>query len=111
MHRHVGISPIMLAQQLLYLRGFVVSLVERDVAIHQDVEFDGVVIADATGTKVVGLHHSWQRSHQTQDLVFDRIGKRLFRQVAYAIAQQVERYLDDKGTHDDGGNGQCSVRL
>ena len=51
----VGVGAVVVAQEVFYLGGFVVGLVEGYLAVHEDVELDGVVVADAAGAQVVGL--------------------------------------------------------
>ena len=63
MHGNVGFLAIVVSQQILHLRGLVVSLAQADVAIHQDMQFDGIVIAYPTGSQVVRLDYSRQLCH------------------------------------------------
>jgi hypothetical protein len=46
--------------------------------------------------------HIRQGRNQTEYLFFHSIRQRLFHQIANAIAQEFNGYLDNKQTHDDG---------
>ena len=61
MHRDVRLVAIVLTQQVLHLRCFVVGLTQGDVTIHEDVQFDGIVIADAARAEVVRLADTFNR--------------------------------------------------
>ena len=74
MHDHVRLFPITLPQQILHLRGLVMCFFQRDVAIHQNMQFDGIVIANPSGTQIVRFHHIWQGGHQTKNLILYYIG-------------------------------------
>ena len=101
----MGVVAIVLAQQVFHFGGFVVSLAQGDVAIHQDMQFDGIVIANAACAQVVGLADAIDRGCQLQDLCLYLIGQRLLHQVANAVAQQEDGHLDDEQTHHDRGDG------
>ena len=46
--------------------------------------------------------HIRQGGYQIEYLFFNGIRQRLFHQIANAIAQEFNGYLDNKQTHDDG---------
>ena len=50
MHYHMSALPIVMYQQFFYFRGFVVCLFKRYLAIHEDMQFDGVVVTYAACT-------------------------------------------------------------
>ena len=97
----VGVGAVVGAEEVFNLGGFVVGFVEGDGAVHQDVEFDGVVVADTAGAEVVGMDVAGEGLDEVEDLFFDGIGKRLFHEVADAVAQQVDSDFDDEGADDD----------
>ena len=86
MYGYVGFLAIVVAQQILHLRGLIVGLAQTDVAVHQDMQFDGIVITYPSCSQVVGLHQSWQRCHQLQYLLLDGIRQRLLHQITYSIS-------------------------
>ena len=86
MHSHMGFLAIVVSQQILHFRGFVVGLAQTDVAIHHDVQFDGIVIAYPTGMQIMRLHHVRQRCHQLQDLLLYGVGQRVLHQVSNAVS-------------------------
>ena len=77
MYHHVGAFAIVTHQQFLYLRSLVVCLAKWNMAIHQNMQFDGVVISDATSTQIVWFCHSLYRACQVQYLFLDLIRQRL----------------------------------
>ena len=64
MYHHVGAFAIVTHQQFLYLRSLVVCLAKWNMAIHQDMQFDGIVVANPSSAEVVRLQVSRQASHQ-----------------------------------------------
>ena len=80
-------------------------LTKGHIAIHKDVQLDGVVVANPAGMKVVRLSHTWDRSGQLQNLVLYLIGQGMLHQVANTIAQQKDGHLNDKQAHKDGCYG------
>ena len=69
----VGVGAVVGAEEVFNLGGFVVGFVEGDGAVHQDVEFDGVVVADAAGAEVVGMDVAGEGFDEVEDLFFDGI--------------------------------------
>ena len=102
MHDDVRPVAVVLSEQILHLRGPVVSLMQGDVAVHEDVELDGIVVTDASGAQVVGLHDIWHGGCQSQDLRFHLVGQGLLHEVADAAAEEVDGDFHDEETHDDG---------
>ena len=49
MYGHMGLLAIVVTQQVLHFRGLIVSLAQTDIAIHQNMQFDGIVIANPAG--------------------------------------------------------------
>lgn len=49
--------------------------VEREVAVHADVQLDGVAVADASGAKVVGVLNIGEGGDDGQDFAFDLLGQ------------------------------------
>ena len=74
MHDDVGFSAVVFLEQFLHFRSFVVSLAQGDVAVHEDVQLDGVVIADATGAQIVRQGDTIDRASETQHLRFHLVG-------------------------------------
>lgn len=59
---------------------------------------DGIIIADSTGTQMVGLAHSRKREYSLPDLFLHIFRQRLFKQFVHARNQQPYRHLHDKET-------------
>ena len=86
MYGYVGFLAIVVAQQILHLRGLVMGLAQTDIAIHQDMQFNGIMITYPSCSQVVRFHQSRQGCHQLQYLLLDGIRQRLFHQIAYSIS-------------------------
>ena len=54
-YRRMGVGSVVLVQEVFHGRGLLVGLVQRHIAVHQDVHLDGVVATDATGAQIVRL--------------------------------------------------------
>lgn len=74
MNGYVGMFAIVFSQHILHLGSLVVSLVQADVPVHQDVQFYGVVVAQSPRAQFVWLCYSWHRSSQFQNLLFHLVG-------------------------------------
>ena len=49
MHDNVRFSSVVSSEQCFHLRSFFMSFMQRYVSIHKNVQFDGVVVANASG--------------------------------------------------------------
>ena len=75
------------------------------VTIHEDMQFDGIMIANASGAQFMGVRHARHRGCQSKYLCLYLIGQRLLHQIADADSKQVERYFHDEETHNDRSYG------
>ena len=78
MHGNMGLSTISTTQKLLYFRGFVVGFTQRNVGIHQDMQFNSIMITDATSTQGMRHIHAINRTSQSEYLLLHLVGQRLF---------------------------------
>jgi hypothetical protein len=47
MYGDMRVGAVVAAQHILHLGGFVVGLAQGEVAVHEQMELDGIVVADA----------------------------------------------------------------
>ena len=105
MHHYVRLFSVVLPQQFLHSGSLVVRHTKRDVAVHEYVKLDGIVVADASCPQIVRLLDIWHRPSQLQNLLFHLVGKGLFHQVAYTASKQVYGDFGNEEADDDGSHG------
>ena len=77
------------------------SLEERNVAVHKDVQFDGIMVADASRPQVVRFLNALDGACQLQYLLLHIFRKGLFGKVSEAATQQSDGHFHNEETHDD----------
>ena len=76
---------------------------QREIAVHPDVDFDGVIVADAAGTEIVRILHVREGRDDAEDFLFHVIRQRGFGQVVDAVFQQFPGGVDDEEADDQRG--------
>ena len=93
----------MLPERLLDVVGTGVGLDEGDVAVHADVEFHGVVVADAAGAEVVQVADVGEGIDDLLDVLLHVLGQGGLRQLAEALPEELPGHPDDEeGDHQRG---------
>lgn len=99
----MGLFAVSMYETFFHLGGFVMCLEKRYVTIHQDVQLNGIMVADATSPQVVRFLDTIYRPCQLQDFLFYLVRKRLLGEVPYPASQQIEGNFGNKDAHDDRG--------
>ena len=92
-----------LPQGLLYLVGAGVGDAEGCVAVHADVQFDGVAAADAACAQVVRVLHIGESVDDGKDFALYLFGQGGFHQFVKTLAQQFPCHAQDKECHNQRG--------
>ena len=103
MNVHICVATEPSAQPPFYVRGVLVSLIQRKTARHTHVHLYGIEASDAPCAQVVYAAHLRFVRGYVRNLVLNASGQALLEQLARSLTHKPVSRTDDEQTHDEGG--------